>query len=116
MHIIQGEQGDILILTPVIPTLDATVSNEFKDKIIQIVHEKKAKKVILDIYNIHFIDSAGLGSLLSVLRALKLEGAHLKLVKLNRVIHTMFELVSMQKVFETHDTLGEAIDAYKHLK
>lgn len=113
MHITQEVQGDVLILTPLLANLDATVSNDFKEKIAETVRNKNLKKVVLDIYNIHFIDSAGLGCLLSILRTLKSEGVHLKFVKINKAVVNMFELVSMHKIFETYSTLAEALAAFK---
>lgn len=109
-------QGDILIFKPKISSLDAKNSTEFKQQIVNSAHANHSVKVILDLESIHFIDSSGLGSLISILRFLNAEGGNLKLTKINKPIQNMFELVSMTKIFDVFDSNELAIKSFESQK
>lgn len=100
MEIQENIKGDVLIFTPKISSLDAKNSTEFKQRIVNSAHANRIIKVVLDLESVHFIDSSGLGCLISILRALNSEGGNLKLAKINKPIQNMFELVSMNKIFD----------------
>lgn len=100
MELQQNIQGDILIFTPKFSSLDAKNSTQFKQQVVNSAHANHIVKVVLDLGSIQFIDSSGLGSLISILRVLHSEGGNLKLTKINKPIQNMFELVSMTKIFD----------------
>jgi len=104
--------NDVLIITPNLSSLDAKFASEFKEKIIQLITENEALHVVLDLNQVQFIDSSGLGSFLSVLRLLHAQGGELKLARIHRPIRTMFELVAMNKIFDIHESTEEAIEAF----
>lgn len=104
--------NDVLIITPNLTSLDAKFASEFKEKIIQLITENEALHVVLDLNQVQFIDSSGLGSFLSVLRLLHAQGGELKLARIHRPIRTMFELVAMNKIFDIHESTEEAIEAF----
>jgi anti-anti-sigma factor len=106
--------NDVLIITPDLPNLDAKLAAEFKEKVIQLITENEAHHVVLDLNQVQFIDSSGLGSFLSILRLLHAQGGELKLARVHRPIKTMFELVAMNKVFDIHDQTEDAIAAFSN--
>lgn len=116
MEFQQKIEGDILVFTPKFSSLDAKNSSEFKQRIVEAVHKGHVRKVILDLEPIHFIDSSGLGSLISLLRILHSEGGNLKLTKVNKPIRNMFELVSMTKIFDIYESNSIAIHAFNEPK
>lgn len=116
MEIGQINENDIMIITPKISSLDAKDVSEFKEKVMDTIQNKNPeglKRFILDLKQIEFIDSSGLGSFLSILRYLRDHGSSLKLANMNTSVRTIFELVSMHKVFETYGTLEEAKNSFK---
>ena len=112
MEISHREQNNVLIITPLAENLDALTAPDFKQKVLDLINNTKAKNVIFDLNQLQFIDSSGLGSLLSILRNLHSQGGELKLVSLNKPVRTMFELVSMHKVFEIFNTPDEAAKSF----
>lgn len=104
--------SNVLIISPTIPNLDARCASEFKEKVIQLITENEATHVILDLHQVQFIDSSGLGSLLSILRFLHTQNGELKLTRMLRPIKTMFELVAMNKIFDIHDLTEDAIASF----
>ena len=121
-HFISGEEEmkldhkkeqDVLIITPDGANLDARDAPEFKKQVIDLIVNNSARHVIIDLHQLQFIDSSGLGSFLSVMKTLNTQGGDLKLSCMNSPIRTMFELVAMHKIFEIFNTNEEAIRSFK---
>ncbi len=112
MELTHAEIQGVLVVTPQSENIDALVAPEFKQKILDLIEQSKAKNVIFDLHQIQFIDSSGLGSFLSILRTLHSKGGELKLAGLNKPVRTMFELVSMHKIFEIFNSAEEAVKSF----
>lgn len=92
--------------------LDARVSRNFKESILKEVEQARLYHVVLDLSDLHFIDSSGLGSFLSILRVLNTKGGDLKLAKLNPSVKSMLEMVRMDKLFEIFITPEQAVKSF----
>jgi len=68
---------------------------------------------VLDLSKIEFIDSTGLGALVSCLRQAHSTGGEIKLVGLTKSARALFELVRMHRVFEVFNSSAEAITSYE---
>jgi anti-sigma B factor antagonist len=64
--------------------------------------------VLLDLSDVDFIDSSGLGSLLSCLRTMNAKEGDLRLFGMRKPVQAMFELVRMHRLFAIYDTEDEA--------
>lgn len=106
-------EGETLIISPGYTSLDAREVKEFKQQITDLIDQEDASKVVLDLGNIQYIDSSGLGCLLSLLKSLHLKGGELKLANLKKPVRTIFELVAMHKIFGIFNSAEEAINSYK---
>jgi anti-sigma B factor antagonist len=69
-----------------------------------------APKVVLDLSPVAFIDSAGLASILSLVKGLP-EGGDLRIVGTRDAVRAVFRLTRLDKVLALHDTLEEAAAA-----
>lgn len=92
--------GNVLVITPLDRRLDASVSSQFKEDL-QTLISQGTHKILLDFSQVDFIDSSGLGALVSLLKSLNGKG-ELALCSLNSNIQGMFKLTRMDKIF----TLG----------
>ena len=90
--------------------LDMSNTVEFKKKIVQVAQGET--QVILDISQVEFIDSSGLGSILSFLRDLRTRGVELRLCGVQARVMAMFELVRMQKIVPIAANVEEAQAAF----
>ncbi len=79
--------------------LDATKSQEFRDKITTEL-ESGAKTVLVDFKDVTFMDSSGLGALVLAFKALRAVNTRLVICSINEQIRILFELTGMDKVFE----------------
>lgn len=104
---------DVLIVTPKGESLDARGAREFKEKVINLITNNDSLHVIIDLQQLQFIDSSGLGSFLAILKNLHSQGGELKLAQMNKPIRTIFELVSMHKIFEIFNSTEDAIRSFK---
>ncbi|MDJ0715180.1 MAG: STAS domain-containing protein [Prochloraceae cyanobacterium] len=86
--------------------LDGTKSHEFRQQIDKIVQEG-AKIILIDFKDVTFMDSSGLGALVLSLKTVRSAEARLFICCLNDRIKILFELTSMDKVFEIFSSREE---------
>jgi anti-sigma B factor antagonist len=87
--------------------LDASNAKDFKAQAAPLM--APGAKLVFDLSSLKFVDSSGLGALLSCLRQLNASGGALKLCSLVKPVRALFELVRMHRVFEIFNTRDEAI-------
>jgi anti-sigma B factor antagonist len=92
--------------------LDASNVAEFKRDIAPILQVET--EVVLDLSRLRFVDSSGMGAILSCLRQLRAKGGDLKLCGMTRPVRTVFELVRMHRIFDIYTTPQEAVRAFAH--
>lgn len=106
------KSGDITIVVISGENLDASNEKEFK-RDVRPVLEANAK-VVFDMGRLRFVDSSGLGAILSCLRQLNAAGGDLKLCEMTKPVRTLFELVRMHRVFDIYNTRDEALRAFQN--
>lgn len=79
--------------------LDGTKAGEFRAQIADSVAEK-ADIILIDFKEVTFMDSSGLGALVLSLKTVRSANAKLFLCSINDQIKMLFELTSMDRVFE----------------
>lgn len=107
---VESENG-IVTVTIKADRLDANNANIFKRAMDPVLRD--ASHAIVDLSNVRFIDSSGIGALLSCLRRLAEHGGSLHLAGLQRPVRATIELVHMHRVFPIYDTKQEALRAAK---
>lgn len=70
------------------------------------------KWFVVDLRGVHYINSCGLGSLVSSLTTLRKVGGDLRLASANPGVHDLFEMTRLVKVFDFHDTVEAALAGY----
>ena len=69
----------------------------------ELVHDllaKGRKKILLNLADVDYIDSAGLGSLVSAFTSAQKDGGVLKLVYLTKKVHDLLQMTKLYTVFE----------------
>ena len=87
-------------------------SAEFKRDIAPVLQANT--KVVLDLSRLRFVDSSGLGAMLSCLRQLSAKHGDLKLCGMSKQVRAVFELVRMHRIFDISGTKEEAVHAFEH--
>lgn len=82
--------------------LDSMRVGQFRNEINDIV-SSGSKSVLIDLKDVTFIDSSGLGALVIALKAVRSAGGKLYVCSANEQVRMLFELTSMDQVFEIFD-------------
>ena len=86
-------------------------SNALRDKVKWLLAEEK-KKMVLNMENITFIDSAGLGMLVTSHHTAKKEGASMRLCHLSTTFKALLKITKQLTVFEVFDTEAAAVASF----
>ena len=74
---------------------------------------KGQRRILLDLGDVSYIDSSGLGELVSAYTSAKNQSATLKLLKLTKKVHDLLQLTKLYTVFEIFDDEASAIASFK---
>jgi anti-sigma B factor antagonist len=70
------------------------------------------KRILLNLAEINYIDSAGLGALISCYTTTRREGGNLKLVNLTKRIQDLLAITKLITVFDTYDDEKDAVKSF----
>jgi anti-sigma B factor antagonist len=84
-----------------------------KDKLHSLLHQGK-KNVLLNMGKVQYVDSAGLGAIVSAYTTVTREGGSLKLLNVTGKLQDLLSITKLLTVFETFDTEAEALRSYKN--
>ncbi len=79
--------------------LDGTKAGHFRQEISHLM-ESNVDIVLIDFQDVTFMDSSGLGALVLALKTVRAAGGKLFICSVNDQIKMLFELTSMDRVFE----------------
>lgn len=111
MQIAVDRKDDVVVAQVPVEDLDAGNSGEFKHDIAPIL--ESTDKLVIDLNAVRFVDSSGLGAMLSCLRQMTAKGGDLKLSGMSKQVRATFELVRMHRIFEIFDSSDAAVAAFK---
>jgi len=108
MQMTASEVGDALIVTVDDRRIDAAVAVRFKDKMLELT-EHSANRVILDLGNVEFLDSSGLGAVVGSMKQLGRQ-RKLDLVALTPTVEKVFRITRMDRVFQIFPSTDAALE------
>lgn len=108
---VRKEDGAVIV-DLLVDRLDASIASNFRNKLIEIIKDGNTL-IILNLTNMKFVDSSGLGAIVSGLKTLGARG-DLTLCCIDERIMSMFRLTRMDRVFKIFKTEGEAISSISH--
>lgn len=86
-------------------------SNQFREKVKSLLAAGN-KKVVLNMANVSYIDSAGLGTLVATFHSARTQGATLKLANLGNKFKEVLQVTKLMTVFDTYDSEAAAIQSF----
>ena len=107
-HQIQGD--DILVIQVQEYNLDASNVRAFREAVQALIKDKT--RVVLDMSHLKFVDSSGLGALISCLRDTNGRKGDFRLSNMSRSVLALFELMRMHRVFSIHETAEGAVASF----
>ena len=73
---------------------------------------KGQKKILLNLGDVSYIDSSGIGELVSAFTSVRNQGGELKLLNLTKKVHDLLQITKLYTVFDVKDDEAAAIAAY----
>lgn len=70
------------------------------------------RKILMNLGGITYLDSSGLGELVSGYRLVKSQGGELKLLNLNKKVSDLLQVTKLYTVFDIHTNEGHAISSF----
>ena len=86
-------------------------SNSFRERLKSLIAAGK-KKIVLNLAQVTYIDSAGLGTLVSTFHSAKTQGATLKLANLGAKFKEVLQVTKLMTVFDTYDSEAAAVQSF----
>jgi anti-sigma B factor antagonist len=74
---------------------------------------KGQKKILLNLGDVNYIDSSGIGELVSAYTTVKNQGGELKLLKLTKKVHDLLQITKLYTVFDVKDDEAAAVKSFK---
>jgi anti-sigma B factor antagonist len=87
-------------------------SVQLRDAIRSLI-SKGSKNILLNMAEVNYIDSSGLGELVSAFTTAKNQQAEVKLLKLTKKVHDLLQLTKLYTVFDINDDEASAIASFK---
>lgn len=110
MNFSVSQQKDVTVVS-VTGQLIVGNRQELKDDVIKLL-ESGSRKFLLDFEDTGYIDSSGLGVLVSLSKKIREKGGEMRLAGLNEDLRTLFELTKLDTLFYIADTRDEALKGF----
>lgn len=88
--------------------LDVATSPELRELLVRLVGDG-AERLVLDLEGVDFLDSTGLGTIISVLKRVRTHGGDLRLVSTQARITRLFEITGLDKAIPLLPSLDAAV-------
>jgi anti-sigma B factor antagonist len=73
---------------------------------------KGSKLILLNLADVNYIDSSGIGELVSAYTTVRNQGGELKLLNLTKKVHDLLQITKLYTVFDVKDDEASAIASY----
>jgi anti-sigma B factor antagonist len=70
------------------------------------------KKILLNLRNVDFVDSSGLGELVSACTSMRSQGGELKLLNLTKRVHALLQITKLLTVFDITDDEATSVSSF----
>jgi anti-sigma B factor antagonist len=107
MELDQEQTGRVLAVKILEQRLDASIAGDFKEQMRALIKEGQ-ELFILDLSEVDFVDSSGLGAIVASLKMLGGKGDLVVAGACERVL-SLFKLTRMDRVFQVFSTRDEAL-------
>ena len=111
MQISERAVGDVVVLDVKGRITLGDGDELLKDKVNAVVNAGK-KKIILNLADVPYVDSAGLGEIVRTYTTVSRQGGSLKLLNLTKRISDLLSITKLLTVFETFDLESEAVQSF----
>jgi len=111
MGIVEKQVGQILIIELEGELMGGPEVEHFRELVDEAIQSEN-NKVIIDMSKVKWMNSSGLGMLMSALTSLRSSGGDLKLANVSPSVRRPIEITRLDSTFEDFDSIEEAMDTF----
>ena len=111
MKIGRREEGSVTVIEPKGKITIGEGDVILREEISKLLGDNK-KQLVLDLSGVSYMDSAGVGELVSVYTSVKNRGGELKLACLTKKIKDLLQITQLMTIFDTYDDVSQAVHSF----
>lgn len=112
MRIDVNQRDAVTLVKPACERLDLEVSVEFRAALLDAIAAGQ-RQLVIDLADIEFIDSSGLGALVSALKALRAQKeGDIRLASPQQPVVALLEVTRLNRVFSSYATADQAVQSF----
>ncbi len=111
LRMVEDEKDGVTVLTLSGRVTLGEESGQLRNKVKDILG-KGTTRLVLDLGDVTYIDSAGLGTLVSGYTSAQNQGASMKLANLTKRFREQLHITKLVTVFEVYDSVGDAVKSF----
>ena len=114
MQIEVANDSGATIVRPTGDRLDIEVAAEFRAMLLSLIDQGN-RHLVIDLKDVTFIDSSGLGALVSALKTLKRQSGSgdLRLARVQPPVISLLEIIRLNRVFTSYPSVEQAIQSFQ---
>jgi anti-sigma B factor antagonist len=114
MRIDVSTASGVTVVRPAGERVDIEVAADFRAMLLSLI-EQGHRRLVVDLAEVAFIDSSGLGALVSALKTLKRSGngGDVRLARVQAPVVSLLEIIRLNRVFTTYATVEQAVESYQ---
>lgn len=111
MQIKEQMHGDVAVISLKGKLMGGPETLAIHDKVKELVGNN-INKVVIDLGNVKWMNSSGLGALMGSMTTLRNAGGELRLANVTDKVHSLFMITKLITIFETFDGVEEAVGSF----
>lgn len=107
-------EQDTTVVRPTTERLDIEVAAEFRSRLLSLI-DQGHRRIVVDLQDVAFIDSSGLGALVSALKTLKRGNGDgdVRLARVQPSVTTLLEIIRLNRVFTSYASIEQAVQSFQ---
>lgn len=113
MQIDVAQQNGTAVLKPLGARVDMQVASEFRTALLEVI-DAGHHRLVIDMGEIHFVDSSGLGALVSALKTLTLikQDGDIRLANVQPPVVALLKIIRLHRVFSSYPSVEQAVQSF----
>ncbi len=111
MDITVDEHGNGISVVKLAGRLDLISAAETKQRMVGLVGQGQ-RQLVVDLHDVSFIDSSGLGALIGCLKAARQAGGDVRIARPSEQARVVLDLTTLNRVLKPYSTVEEALAGY----
>lgn len=114
MNMQRIDHDAVTVVRPEGERLDIAVASDFRNALLELIQNGR-RQLVVDLADVSFIDSSGLGALVSALKTLKANGGQgdVRLAQVQEPVVSLLEIIRLNRVFSTYPSVENAVRSYE---